>query len=76
MAKAYRTVTRSPLCAHTMPIDLKIEQMARIYQLTNGNDTGKTQFDKDMEVRYWQYPAETSISSTDEKEDKGSKHIQ
>jgi ribonuclease HI len=28
-----------------------------------------------MEVRYWQHPAETSISSTDEKEDKGSIHI-
>ena len=35
----------------------------------------KTQFDKDMEVRYWQHPAEASISSTDEKEDKGSIHI-
>ena len=33
------------------------------------------QFDKDMEVRYWQHPAEASISSTDEKEDKGSIHI-
>jgi len=28
-----------------------------------------------MEVRYWQHPAEASISSTDEKEDKGSIHI-
>jgi len=28
-----------------------------------------------MEVRYWQHPAEASISRTDEKEDKGSIHI-
>jgi len=77
MAKAYRTVTHEALCVltGTMPVDLKIEQTARIYQLTKGNDTGKTQFDKDMEVRYWQHPAEASISSTDKKEDKGSIHI-
>jgi hypothetical protein len=35
-----------------MLIDLKIEQAARIYQLTKGNDKEKTQFDKNMEVRY------------------------
>ena len=58
-----------------MPIDLKIEQTVKIYQITKGNDTGKTQFDKDMEVRYWQHPAEASISSTYEKEEKGSIHI-
>jgi len=55
MVKAYRTVSHEALCVltGTMPIDLTIEQTARIYQLTKGNDTGKTQFDKDMEVRYW-----------------------
>jgi ribonuclease HI len=77
MAKAYRTVSHEALCVltGTMPIDLKIEQTVKIYQLTKGNDTGKTQFDKDMEVRYWQHSAEASISSTDEKEDNGSIHI-
>jgi hypothetical protein len=77
MTKAYRTVSHEALCVltGTMPIDLKIEQTARIYQLTKENDKGKTQFDKDMEVRDWQHPAEASISSTDEKEDKGSMHI-
>jgi len=77
MAKAYRRVSHEALCVltGTMPIDLKIEQTVKIYQLTKGNDTGKTQFDKDMEVRYWQHSAEASISSTDEKEDKGSIHI-
>jgi hypothetical protein len=29
---------------------------------------------KDMEVRYWQHPAEASISSKDKKEEKGSIH--
>jgi hypothetical protein len=33
------------------------------------------QFDKDMEVRYWQHPAVANISSTEEKEDKGLIHI-
>jgi len=77
MTKAYRTVPHEALCVltGTMLIDLKIEKTARIYQLTKGNNTGKTQFDKVMEVRYWQHPAEASISSTDEKEDKGSIHI-
>jgi hypothetical protein len=58
-----------------MPIDLKIEQAARIYQLTKSSDKEKAQFDKDMEVRYWQHPAETCISSTEEKEEKGTIHI-
>jgi hypothetical protein len=53
-----------------MPIDLKIEQAARVYQLTKGNNKGKALFDKDMEVKYWQHPAEASISSTEEKEEK------
>jgi hypothetical protein len=58
----------------TMPIDLKIEQTAMVYQLTKG-DKEKKQFDKDMEVRYWQHSAEASISSTEEKEQKGTIHI-
>jgi len=28
-----------------------------------------------MEVRYWQHPAEASISSTEEKEENGSLHM-
>ena len=62
MAKAYRTVSHEALyvLTGTMPIGLKIEQTVKIYQITKGNDTGK-QFDKDMEVRYWQHPAEASI---------------
>jgi ribonuclease HI len=77
MAKAYRTVSHEALCVltGTMPIDLKIEQEARIYDLTKGNDIGKIKFDKDMDVKYWQHPAEASIRSTEEKEGKGVIHI-
>jgi hypothetical protein len=77
IAQAYRTVSHEALCVLTgmIPIDLKIEKAARIYQLTKGNDKEKAQFDKDMEVRYWQHPAEASISSTEEKEEKGTVHI-
>jgi hypothetical protein len=65
-------VLHEALCVLTgmMPIELKIEQAARIYQLTKGNDKDKALFDKDMEVRYWQHPAEASISSTEQKEEK------
>jgi len=43
MAKAYHTVSHVALSVltGTMPIDLKIEQTARMYLLTKGNDTGK-----------------------------------
>jgi hypothetical protein len=70
-------VSHEAFCVLTGMIstDLKIEQAARIYQLTKGNDKEKAQFDKDMEVRYWQHPAKASISSTEEKEEKGTIHI-
>jgi ribonuclease HI len=65
-------VSHEALCVLTgmMPFDLKIEQAARLYQLTKGNNKEKAQFDKDMEVKYWQHPAEASISSTEETEEK------
>jgi len=54
MAKAYRTVSNEALCVLTgmIPIDIKIEETAQLYQLTKGTANDKTQFDKDMEVRY------------------------
>jgi len=77
MAKAYRTVSHEALCVVTgmMPIDIKIEEAARLYQLTKGTANNNTLFDKYMEVIYWQHPAEASIRSTDEKEETGSLHI-
>jgi len=77
MAKAYRTVSHEALCVVTgmMPIVIKIEEAAPIYQITKGMDNNNTLFDKDMEVGYWQHPAEASIRNTDEKEETGSLHI-
>jgi len=57
------------------PIDIKIDEAARIYQLTKGTANSNTHFDKDMEVRYWQHSTEASIRSTDGKEGKESLHI-
>jgi len=70
-------VSHEALCVVTgmMPIDIKIEEAARLYQLTKGTANNNTLFDKYMEVRYWQHPAEASIRSTDEKEETGSLHI-
>jgi len=77
MAKAYRNVSHEALCVVTgmIPIDIKIEEAARLYHLTKGTANNNTPFDKDMEVRYWQHPAVASIRSTDEKEETGSLHI-
>jgi hypothetical protein len=58
-----------------MAIDIKIEDAAQLYQLTKGNANDKTHFDKDTEARYWQHPAEASISITDEIGDNGTLHI-
>jgi len=76
MAKAYCTVSHEALCVVTgmMSIDIKIEEAA-LNQLTKGTANNNILFDKDMEVRYWQHPAEASIRSTDEKEETGSLHI-
>jgi hypothetical protein len=67
MAKAYGTVSHEALCvlAGMMPIDIKIEEDAQLYQLTKCNANDKTHFDKDTDARIWQHPAEASISSTD-----------
>jgi len=77
MTKAYRTVSNEAHCVLTgmMPLDIKIDQEAQLYQLTKGTAKDKTQIDKDMVVRYCQHPAEASISSTDGKEENGSTHI-
>ena len=58
-----------------MPIEIKIEEAAQLYQITKGTDNNNTLFDKDMEVRYWQHPEEARIRNTDGKEETGSLHI-
>ena len=77
MAKAYCTASHEALCVLTgmMPIDIKIEEETHLYQLTKGNDKDTTQIEKDMEVRYWQHPAEASISITDDIEENKTMHI-
>jgi len=77
MAKAYRTVSHEAVCVVTgmVPIVIKIEEEARLYQLSKGTDNNDTPFDTDMEVRYWQNPAEGSIRRRDEKEETGSQQI-
>jgi len=38
---------------------IKIEEMAKLYQLTKGNTNKKEQVDNNMEVKHWQHPADT-----------------
>ena len=70
-------MSNEALCVLTgmVPIDIKIEEQAQLYQLTKVTANDKTQFDKGMEVRHWQHPAEASICITDEKEENESMHI-
>jgi hypothetical protein len=58
MAKAYRTVSHEALCVVTgmMPIDIKIEETVRLYQITKGTANDETQFDKYMEARLLDTP--------------------
>jgi len=44
MAKAYRTVSHEALCVVTgmIPIDIKIEEAARLYQITKGTANNNT----------------------------------
>jgi hypothetical protein len=51
-AKAYRTVTNEALCVINgiTPIHIKIEELHRLYEITQG---AGTQYDKDMEKENW-----------------------
>jgi len=68
MAKAYRTVSNEALCVLTgmAPIDIKIEEAAKLYRLTRGSTKDNEQFDRDTDVKHWQHPAETNIRVTEE----------
>ena len=72
IAKAYRTVSNEALCVLTglTPITIKIKEMAKLYHLTRGNTNKKEQVNNNMEVKYWQHPAETVariLEDTDER---------
>jgi len=68
MAKAYRTVSNEALCVLTgmTPIDIKIEEAAKLYRLTRGSTKDNEQFDRDTEVKNWQHTAETNIRVVEE----------
>ena len=61
IAKAYRTVSNDALCILTglTPIDIKIQEAAEYYQLTEGNKKDEALVDGDTEVKHWHPPAET-----------------
>jgi hypothetical protein len=39
------------------PITIKLEEMAKLYQLTKGSPNKNVIVDNDMEVKHWQHPA-------------------
>jgi hypothetical protein len=71
MAKAYRTVSSEALCVITgmTPINLKIEQAARLYPQTRNQTKDSRQFDNNKEASLWQHPAESVIRSDEGEEE-------
>jgi len=72
LSKAYRTVSHEALCILTgmTPIELKIEEAARLYYSTRGNTNDRTNFDRDTGVRKWQHPADAIIRVLKEEDEK------
>jgi hypothetical protein len=72
IAKAYRTVSNEALFVLTVltPITIKIEEMAKLYHLTKGNTNKKEQVDNNMEVKYWQHPADMITRMIEDTEEK------
>ena len=56
IAKAYRTVSNEALCIITglIPINIKIEEAAKLYDLTKAEGT---RYDRAMESRHWIHPS-------------------
>jgi len=72
IAKAYRTVSNEALCVLTgmTPINIKIEEVTKLYHQTSNCTKDNEQYDKHKEARFWQHPAETIIRASEEtKED-------
>jgi len=72
MSKAYRTVSHEALCILTgmTPIELKIEEAARLYYCTRGNTNDRTNFVGDTGVRKWQHLVDATIRLLKEEEEK------
>ena len=72
MSQVYRTVSHEALCILTgmTPIDLKIEEAARLYYSARGNTNDRTNFDRDTGVRKWQHEADVIIRVLKEENEK------
>jgi hypothetical protein len=59
IAKAYCSVSNVALCMITgpTPIDIKIEEVATLFQITKGRTKGDLPFDLDTRVKHWLHPA-------------------
>ena len=71
IAKSYRTVSNEALCMITglTPIDIKIEETSRLFQITKGNIKEKVQFDHDTRTKHWLHRAISFSILEDCKED-------
>jgi len=60
IAKAYRKTSNEALCVLTglTPIAIKIEEIAKLYQLTKGSANKNSPVDNDIEVKHWQHPGD------------------
>jgi ribonuclease HI len=80
MAKAYRMISHKALCILTgiLPINIRAEEAAALYNITTGRIIQKYQRDKEENPRNWLHPADTlkvndsAAKTTDDRED--SKH--
>jgi hypothetical protein len=72
IAKAFCTTSNEALCivADTTPILLKIQEAIRIYNLKKGRGNQTHAIDREVELKYWQRPAdEAKILETGEHKD-------
>jgi hypothetical protein len=71
--KAFCTTSNEALCivADTTPVLLKIEEAVKIYNLKKGRGNQTHAIDREVELKYWQHPAdEAKILEADEHENK------
>jgi len=71
IAKAFCTSNEAPcIVADTTPILLKIQEAVRIYNLKKGRGNQPHAIDREVELKYWQHPAdEDKILEADEHKD-------
>jgi late competence protein required for DNA uptake (superfamily II DNA/RNA helicase) len=72
IAKAFCTTSSEALCivGDTTPILLKIQEAVRIYNLKKGRGNQTHAIDTEVELKYWQHPAdEAKIPEADEHKD-------